>query len=92
MKFKKRLIFSALVLLVLSLGNASAHQTCYDPRYGYYECNPRYSSYPDQGQAFVEGAILGIFLGGFLNSEVNQESGYWHRGHEHWGGYRGYHH
>lgn len=83
MKSKKQLILYAFVLMLVSFGNASA-QTCFDPNFGYYNCNQEYYYYPDQGQAFATGAFFGMMLGGFGNE------GYYHghRGHEH-GEHRG---
>lgn len=92
MKTLKKLIFTVVVLGSLATASAFA-DTCYDPRYGYYHCYPAYSSYPDQGQAFVEGAVIGIFLGGFINNESYYHGGrgYYHGHGGHWGGH-GHHH
>jgi hypothetical protein len=82
---QKKIMFGAFILMLSFFGNAFA-QTCYDPNNGYYyECNPNYSYYPDQGQALLEGALLGIIIGGAFNN--NQGS--WGGG-GNWGG--GYHH
>jgi len=51
-------------------------QQCYDPYYGYYECNNNYSSYPDEGASIVTGVALGFLIGGFA-------SDYNHDGHGH---------
>ena len=90
MKSQRLLLVSSLALLFFVVGNANA-QTCYDPNYGYYDCNQNYS-YPDSSQSFVEGAFVGVVLGGFYNNNDgnrnhggNDENG----GHRNWGGGHG---
>jgi len=90
MKSKKLLFI--FVLMFFFFGNASA-QVCYDPYYGYYDCDESYSNDPDAGQALVVGAMMGIILGGLLNSEEDHRGDY-HRDHRHGGGdeHRGHRH
>jgi hypothetical protein len=78
MKTHKLLICGAFVLIMFAFGNVFA-QTCFDPNYGYYDCSPNYY-YPDQGQALMEGAFLGLIIGGFNGNENHWRDG----GHRHW--------
>lgn len=73
------------VVMFLFFGNAFA-QPCYDPRYGYYDCNENYSNYsnsPDAGQALIVGAMMGIILGGLLNSNDEEYHRDYHGGYRH---------
>lgn len=82
MKSQKQFILSVFIIMFLYAGTAFA-QTCFDPNYGYYDCNQQYY-YPDQGQAFVEGAFLGMVVGGFASQGFGGDGG-----HGHWGGHGG---
>ena len=77
--------FYALVIAFSLIGNVSA-DTCYDPRYGDYDCNPGYSSYPDQGGALMEGLFIGAILGGAFN---NGNGNYHGNGHGNGNHYQG---
>ena len=79
MKSHKHFLLNVIVLLFLC--SSAYAQTCYDPNYGYYDCDQNYSYYPDQDAAFLEGAILGAVVGGYLYSGDN--------GGHHWNGNRG---
>lgn len=91
----KKIIFYAFLLMFFSLENAFA-QTCYDPRYGNYECNESYDSNPDQGALLMEGALIGVVIGGFASNDNgnNWGGGHGHNGGQraHGGGDRGGHH
>src|ERR1700722_17008157 len=83
----KQLIFNIILLMFISSGNAFA-LTCYDPGYGYYNCNNE-GYYPDAGPAIMEGALIGIVLGGFNNGNYYQGNN-WGGGHGYRGGHGGY--
>lgn len=87
----KQIISNAIILMFICIGNASA-QVCYNPYYGYFNCQVSSYYYPDDS-AFVEGEFVGAVIGGFY---YNNGDGYGHQhwnngggGHGNWGGHGG---
>lgn len=91
MKSQIQLVFIILSVLFFSVGNAVA-ATCYDPNYGYYDCDSSYYNYPDSSEAFMEGAFVGVVLGGMYNNEgyYQGNNNHWNNGGQgNWGGHGG---
>lgn len=87
MKSQRQYLMTTLVTLLLACGSGSVNaDTCFDPNYGYYQCNNTYY-YPDQGQAFATGAFFGMMLGGFANQGYYYNHNDYHHGHGHEGGW-----